>query len=79
MNNITINDVVWLHGLNAAGDIVEEYAYARGFGLIAHRHRNHAEFGTQESAISEIHAPGQRPHITRFQFTALAQAVLGIT
>ena len=75
---VTVDDVVWLHGLNAEGDITEEYVYARGLGLVAHRHHHHAEFGIQQSELAEIHAPGQRPDITRYRLPVMAQSALGI-
>ncbi len=54
---ITLNDVIELEWVNGQ----EKYFYARRYGLVGWA-RQHQDINTpQWSAISEIHAPGQRP------------------
>ena len=54
---ITLNDVIKLEWVNGG----EFYYYSRGYGLVAWERVHNDPNTPQWSAISEIHAPGQRP------------------
>lgn len=56
---ITLADVIQLVWTDLAGNPIERYYYAKGFGLVGWEGRD------RRSAISEIHSPGSRPDNVR--------------
>jgi hypothetical protein len=54
---ITLSDVIILQWQEVSGNPLEDYYYAKGYGLVGWN----SHIDGRKSAISEIHAPGARP------------------